>query len=379
MTAGRPGIPTGRASLTTGWFNAVFGSQPSLAIPEISSIQLDDSVVPGMMSDVVRIIVRYVGDTGPSDRPLPGSFIVKLSARGEAMRTRPATRLSYLKEVRFYQQLAENMSLPCARCYYADVDAQTGDHVLVLEDLAPGVGRPLADGCSLEEAELAVVWLARLHGRWWDSAQLDDLTWLPEPAPLDPAGTGAQHRRWWPEFLDIAGERLSPQMRDYGAALGGEFARLMNQLLFSAPRTLRHGDYSLSNMLFDAGSINGEGSEPRPFVVIDWQMLARGKGPWDLAWFLGQSLTVVQRRAWEGDLLTLYHSSLLAQGVRGYDFEHCLLDYRRAIGQRFGTIISSVVALPFSASQKAEILNVQLPRNAAAISDHGGLAILDGI
>ena len=107
-------------------------------------------------------------------------------------------------------------------------------------------------------------------------------------------------------------------------------------------------------------------------------MLARGKGAWDLAWFLGQSLTVEQRRDWEADLLEVYLSVLRERGVTGYGPDDCLADYRTALAQRFGTLISSIVALPFTAEQKATIRRVQLPRNVAAILDHGGVALLQG-
>ena len=134
------------------------------------------------------------------------------------------------------------------------------------------------------------------------------------------------------------------------------------------PQTLRHGDYSLSNLIFsDAGDV----------VAIDWQMLSRGKGAWDLAWFIGQSLTVDQRREWEEDLLAAYLAGLERGGVVGYGKGDCLRDYRTALAQRFGTLITSLVVLPFSPAQKAEIRRVQLPRNIAAVLDHDGIQLLD--
>ena len=36
------------------------------------------------------------------------------------------------------------------------------------------------------------------------------------------------------------------------------------------------------------------------------------------------------RRAMEMDLLHVYHSILTERGVKGYDFDQCLLDYRTA-------------------------------------------------
>jgi hypothetical protein len=122
-------------------------------------------------------------------------------------------------------------------------------------------------------------------------------------------------------------------------------------------------------MLFGPGS--GAGS----FTVIDWQTLSRGRGVWDLAWLLGQSLTIEQRRNSEPQLLDSYYQGLMEGGVRDYSFADCTEDYRLALAQRFGTLISSIVALPFTESQKQQLIDVMLPRNLDAISQHGGLAL----
>ena len=355
-------IPRRGEDLTVDWFNrAVAESHPR--IPRVSGLRLDDSLRQGMMSRTFRIILEYAA---PADSA-PASVVVKLSAADPEMRKRPASRVNALKEVRFYQELGTRVDVPTPACLFADVDFETGYHVLVLEDLAFLTTHPAETGCSRSEAERAVSTLARLHAGWWESPDLEDLDWLVDPDRLDPDEIASRHRGWWPEFLDVAGDRLPGEMVVFGEQLGERFADLMNSLLFDAPRTLRHGDFSLSNLLFSADG---------PPTVVDWQMIARGKGAWDLAWFTGQSLTIEQRREWERDLLALYLRDLHAGGVQGYESDACRVDYRKALAQRFGTLISSVVVLPFTAEQKAEILRVQLPRNVAAIQDHGGIGLL---
>jgi len=366
-------IPQQRSSLTAAWFNR------SLAgLPSVRSLRLEDVARQGMMSDVVRLVPGYANSD--ASVAAPRSLVVKLSATDQAMRMRGPTRLSYRREVSFYQQLQATFDVSTPRCYLAEVDFETGYHVLVLEDLSTATQRPLISGCSLAEARLAVVELARLHARWWDSAELASLDWLPEVGAVEEQAARDRHRQWWPEFLEQAGHLLGPDMIEFADLLADGFAPLMNHLLFSPPRTLRHGDYGLSNLLFDYRSSGGDTSDgPDDIIVIDWQTISRGKGPWDLAWFLGQSLTVAQRRSWEKSLLKTYHATLVDRGVAGYDLDTCQADYARALAQRFGTLISSLVALPFSASQKAEIREVQLPRNLAAIADHGGCEILKGL
>jgi hypothetical protein len=247
--------------------------------------------------------------------------------------------------------------------------------VVVLEEISPVLRRPPETGCSLSEAERVVGALARMHARWWESPRLEEFHWLPAPAAVDADTLGALHRKWWPEFFEHHRGSLTPELAEFGRRLERVFPPLMESLLFGRPRTLRHGDYGLSNLLFRPADGTGAAGQAG-FVAIDWQMVSRGKGPWDLAWFLGQSLTAEQRREWESVLLATYHEGLADGGVSDYGAQECLLDYRRALAQRFGTLVSSLVALPFTPEQKAKIRDLQLPRNLTAIADHGGLEML---
>lgn len=356
-------IPQSSAELTADWFNRTVAAAHE-RVPTALRLRIDDGVHQGMMSQVCRMVPEYANDSEPG----PASLIVKLSAAEPAMRQREGSRRNAVKEVRFYQTLRAHIDVRTPACYLADVDVETGYHVLVLEDLGSATLPSRRVGCSRSQAERAVDALAGLHAQWWDNPELDGLDWLSDPEPLDPAVVAVRHRRWWQEFLKVAGDRLPDEMIGFGTLLAERFAGLMNRLVFESPRTLRHGDFGLSNLLFEAHG---------PPIVIDWQMMSRGKGPWDLAWFLGQSLTGAQRRSWERELLSRYHSALVRGGVRDYGVDACLADYRLAIAQRFGTLISSLVALPFTAEQKAEILEIQVPRNVAAVLDHGGVELLD--
>ena len=63
-------------------------------------------------------------------------------------------------------------------------------------------------------------------------------------------------------------------------------------------------------------------------AVVDWQtsnFLGTGM---DVAYFLGGAFSRETRRAHEKTLLREYHEQLLALGVRDYDFEHLMDDYR---------------------------------------------------
>ena len=145
----------------------------------------------------------------------------------------------------------------------------------------------------------------------------------------------------------------------------------MDQLFGGSPRTLIHRDYHLNNMVF------GEPGATSPFSVFDWQSLSFGRGVWDVAYFMCQSLDVETRRSTEEDLLLTYHQSLLEGGVRGYSFETCMRDFRLALLQRFGSLISTIAAMPFAPEQIQRHIDVLLPRNIAAVLDHDAGALLN--
>ena len=76
---------------------------------------------------------------------------------------------NYEREVRFYKEIAPTVGIRTPRCYHADWDRDSGLFVLLLEDLAPAQQGDQIDGCTLEQAALALDELAKLHApRWAD-------------------------------------------------------------------------------------------------------------------------------------------------------------------------------------------------------------------
>jgi thiamine kinase-like enzyme len=86
--------------------------------------------------------------------------------------------------------------------------------------------------------------------------------------------------------------------------------------------TIAHGDYRIDNLFF------GPASSSRPLVAIDWQIAMRSRGAVDVAYFLGGSLQIDDRRRHERALIEEYHNVLTALGVRDYSLEDCWTEYR---------------------------------------------------
>ena len=91
-----------------------------------------------------------------------------------------------------------------------------------------------------------------------------------------------------------------------------------------APRTIVHGDFRLDNIFFG----HPDGS---PLAVIDWQIANRGRGVFDVAYFLCSSLEADVRKANEMRLLHLWHDIVIDGGAKGYSFDQALYDYRAGI------------------------------------------------
>lgn len=356
-------IPHAAQHIDAPWLTDVLrrgGSLREAAVARVDVEAFDDG--EGYFARLARLRILYdVAEVGA-----PGSLIAKLSSERSQLRDRPATRLAYQREVEFYRRLAPRAGVRTPLCHHADFDADSGHHVLLLEDLAPSPCGSAVAGCTADQAERAVAEVARLHAAWWEHAELPSLAWL-QVHPPDAAALREAHAGWWPAFLARAGHRLPARLRELGERLGERRAWLLEQLTGEAPCTLVHGDYKLDNLVFRDG---------RP-VLLDWQLVRRGRGAFDVACFLAQNLEPGLRRELESRLLQRYHGILLERGVRGYAFAQCLRDHHLSLLARFGALISTIAGMPFTAEQIRLHVDVLLPRCCAALLDHDVAALLD--
>src|SRR6478609_8788770 len=102
------------------------------------------------------------------------------------------------------------------------------------------------------------------------------------------------------------GGYLSPRMRTITERLGTHVVSLLDEFTHP-PLTLAHGDSRLDNLFFGSEDV----------AVIDWQIAFRGRGAFDVAYFLGGCLDPTVRRGEELRLLRLWHE-LVAGGRADY-------------------------------------------------------------
>lgn len=213
--------------------------------------------------------------------------------------------------------------MPTPETFYIDIEKKTGYGVILLEDLEGKlvVGDQLA-GATPKEAEQAIAQIADLHATWWGRTDEDIISWVPAFDGPVWAMTAQTLPSLWPTYQEISSHLLLPKM-DQVIEQTWEALPWLGQQLSQGPMTLVHGDYRMDNMFLTE-------REGDPIMVIDWQLMSRGRGPYDVAYFMSQSIDVEQRRETERALIKQYHNGLVAGGVKHYSFDDCFEDYRLA-------------------------------------------------
>jgi len=322
------------------------------------------NVGTGQVGQNVRFEMTYAAGAPEN---APKSIVGKFCSDDEVSRQTGVALLNYLREVRFYQELRASLDIQTPEVLYTDIDPDTHEFVLMMEDLAPATqGNQLA-GCSVHSVKLGLTELARLHGPRWADATLYDLEWLgrgdPEAATT---GTGL-YQQLFPGFVERYGNRLSKEHRDMGEALGQNFDR------FAAlsppethPTTVTHGDYRLDNTMFGG---------PYPVAVVDWQSPGIGNAGQDLAYWVGTSLQSEERRDNDKALVEHYYAALTQYNVGDYSVEQCWQDYRQfaVAGWNMAVIASMIVG---QTDRGDDMFMVMASRSAQMAIDLDTLALL---
>jgi Ser/Thr protein kinase RdoA (MazF antagonist) len=248
-------------------------------------------------------------------------------------------------------------------CYYSRYIPESGDYLLLLEDLSAGrIGDQLAP-CTIDEAAAAIIALGDFHAAWWEHPRLESLDWMaPADAPVW-MGVAETVRAAWPNFLKNAGDRLPPKALQAGEKLADAIPDLRRSFA-RQPMTVCHGDFRLDNVFFDVpGARDG-------IAVIDWQLVMRGRGAYDLAYFLTQSVDADFRRKHQDRLIGEYIRALKDGGVTGYTAADAIGDFRAVALYFFVSPITWLSGdLDVSNERGTALANAFLERSLAALED----------
>ncbi|MFI4974134.1 MAG: phosphotransferase [Caulobacterales bacterium] len=309
-------FPVSVAAITPEWLTLALGGACALGDARVSGFDIEPvGAGVGFMATVCRLALRYDGDPGSA----PRSIIAKLPSPDPGAQMISSTFKFYEKEVRFYEQVAAVNSMRSPRAYHQKFDAASGDFALLLEDLAPARNGDQVAGLTVGDAATAVAALARMQAQWWEKPELRALDWLPPFNDVSMQALDPVFQQCWEPYKAFLGDSLPAELIPVGDRLATMIIPMLHQFM-EKPCTFVHGDFRADNFFFY--------ETPTSLTVVDWQIVLRGPGMFDLAYLLAGNLSVEDRRAAEGELVRLYHDTLLAGGVTGYDWETCWRDYR---------------------------------------------------
>ena len=360
-------VPKSLQEITPSWLTGALYSKNASVSASVTGYSAETIAGgQGFMNQVFRLRLHY------DDDPLylPRTVIVKLPSADPALRMVSDRLGQDRREVRFYQEVAATGPLQPPGSYHCGMDPETGNTMLLLEDVIGARQGDSVAGCSLAEARRPLVQLAEFHASWWDSPRLDRLDWM----PLKSDETGVYQEIYagaWESLMNKAGDAMPRGLRLLGDRLILEIPRIKAKLS-EPPRTIIHGDYRLDNCFFPTNAW------PHPLVVFDWEFCARSRGTCDVAAFIGEAFPPQQRRKEEFGLLRAYHSALVNNGVRGYPFEECLSDYRLSMLEVLVFWIVTGGYCDFDGQRASAYLRNSLERFDAAVSDLACTELLSG-
>lgn len=349
-------FPVDPGSVTPTWLSDVLGAD----VRECTLEQIGIGV--GLLGRLYRAHLE-----GGSD--VPKSVVMKFPTLDPVARSAICEELEfYLREVHFYQEIGLANPLRPACPHFAAFNEKTHDFVLVLEDL----GRlRLADqtvGCTPADAKTVMDAIADHHAHWWESARFATLPWLKTyRTPPFPAAVAANFEAAWPRFLEGVGTELSPALRAFGERFPSLVPWYCDELT-RPPRTFLHGDLRVDQLFFAT-----DPGDP-PVTAVDWQVTAKGRGAYDVAYFLSQSLATDVRRGCEVDLLERYAGRLAERGI-DYPTGELRRDYRIAVAWCFVYAVLGVGRIDVANDRQLELVRAISERSASAIEDHDALSL----
>ena len=280
----------------------------------------------GQVGDSFRVRLEWLEDG------LPTSLVAKCPAADAVSRGTAQSMNLYEIETSFYSHFGRSCGARVPHSYLSDFDAETGDGVLLFEDMAPARQIAQMDGCSMAPVEATLAEAALLHKSHWNDRQLQNFEFLTY-------GQTEERRQFvsglmaavYPEWRSRYEARLSADILEMGDKLAAQFDAYVAPR--DGPVVLAHGDMRLDNLLFS----DADGRT----VLLDWQTASAGAPMGDIAYCISTSLkNAEERAAHEQRLVGDYHQALGAC-VGDYDFEAAWADYRRA---SFAGFIMAVIS-----------------------------------
>ena len=310
-------LPSKYENITPEWLSAILcGSVPGAAVV---AYQLDEDD-PGT-SNRRRIFIDYNHEG--KDAGLPTSIFCK-ATMGFVNRIALGLTRGIHNEVMFFNEMRPNLNIETPRSLFASYNPRTLNSFIALEDMGSTVEfcQP-STYIDRPKAESLVGVLARLHGHYYQNAELETIR--------------SEIKTWQKYFYDNARTLSLEKYTDkgFGAAESvippGLFARRKEiwgatiesvDLHKSLPNTFIHSDVHIKNWYLASDNAMG---------LTDWQCCCIGHWSRDFSYALSTCLTIEDRRAWEKDLLKCYLQVFHEVSGQKVEFEDAWKYYRQQL------------------------------------------------
>ena len=285
-------FPTTPDALTTDWLSEALG------YPVHGFRVSNFSEGAGVIGLVTRLHLE-------SDRG-PDSLIAKFPSPAADNRAVAELYDMYGREVRFYQNIAQDIKLRTPACHHAQFDPGSHDFILLIEDLKGyQIGDQVA-GCTRQQALAVIDAIAELHSSDWDAAAPAVIS---HNNPMQRDGMIAGFQAGWPVVIQHFGDLVPKAALPVGERMPSLVAPLLERMC-AQPTCLAHADVRLDNIFFGEDEI----------ALVDWQSVCVSAPEQDLAYFVTQSIPPKVRA--EEDWLVRYHAALTGRGI-DYPIERC--------------------------------------------------------
>jgi hypothetical protein len=356
-----PNFPTSPEALTNEWL----GEKLGVPVTGFKVDRLGEGA--GLLGLVTKVSLDYDASAG---EPGPATVIAKFPTPSADNRVVADTFDMYGREVRFYQNLASKTPARAPRSYAAELDGDSSDFVLLLEDLSYARFGEQTKGCGLKDGERSIDQMIKLNSTWWDKTDSPGLEWLPlHDNPTQCAGISHGFNSGWEPFLEGFGDTLPAGKVEQFAKVGPAIEDL-HRMLCTGARTVVHGDFRLDNMFI------GVDDDPDMVALFDWQAIAVSSGAHDLGYFMSQSLLTEERRKHQDVLLHRFHDGICESGVTNYSFDQLFEDYRIASLYFFSYAVLIAGTLDLSNERGLALARVLGSRSSACIDDIDALDLL---
>jgi len=372
--------------VTPAWLSAILGA--AVAGYKVKFLE------GGNLSDAFRLHNISYASPAPS---APTSLVLKFPHSLQASRENAISAGAYIKEARFFRDVAPTLALRTPKLYAVHTDGSptAAQFVIAMEDLGTHsrvfdqVDDPPTEGFVRK----MVLDVASMHAQYWGAPILQE-DWLSRPDGRYVPSVGewslqspmhaASFRESWAGVYgdDPFGPSEWREVEQLHDLLTGPRCAAIHEAIFgllsSRPRTLIHGDMRADN-LFRTDPAAGIDMDASTLTYIDWQLVSAGPpGPeFTEAWM--HSLPP-DLRIRDVDFLRAYHDRLvqLQPAAAAYSYDDLLDDYALSLCFWWSALVTLGAGLLPSfatpAGARGKLLwDVGLRRSFAAMRDHGCL------